>query len=283
VDDQAEERRVAGRLGRFYSPLISLDGILGLLSGEGVDPGRMTAESVYTRGLDCQNLGGFPQLQRTAEVVASLSPPGPGDLILDLGCGLGGPGRFLAERFACRVLGLDLVPERIEVARDLTKRTGLEDRVDHRVGDACALPVEAASCAQVWMLDASIHVRDKPRLFGEIARVLRPGGVLVLHDQVGPLPRAMRVVTRRAPYHAPSLTSLLRRVEDAGLRLLLWQDTTPHILSYFQDLERRRPSDVAPVDRSRRAFSSLVDAYLETLRGREGRTGLLLARRERAA
>jgi SAM-dependent methyltransferase len=263
------------RIGRFYGFLTSLEGILAVLAKEGVDTGRMRPADLATRGLDCQNLGGLALLEEIVSAVAEIAAPGAGERVLDVGCGIGGPGRVLAERFGCRVLGVDVVPARVGVARDLTERCGLAGRIEYRVADATALPAPDAAFAQAWMLDASVHVRDKRRLFAELARVVAPAGLLVLHDQMGPLPPAMRPLRRQAPWHAPPLAALIRRLEAAGFRLLRWRDTTPRVLAYFQDLDRL----VSREGREGGDLFALLDAYLATLGGQGGRTGLLIARR----
>jgi ubiquinone/menaquinone biosynthesis C-methylase UbiE len=86
--------------------------------------------------------------------------------------------------------------------------TGMSDRISYRVAGASDLDFEDDSFEQVWMLDVSMHIRDKQALFAEIARVLSPDGLLVMHDQTRPLPKAMRPVMRQAPYIAPSLPQL---------------------------------------------------------------------------
>jgi ubiquinone/menaquinone biosynthesis C-methylase UbiE len=258
------------RLGRFYSEMTSLDGVMRAIAAEGLDPARVSAADLYSRGLDCHNLGGFAQVEAIAAAVERVGVPGPGEAVLDLGCGMGGPGRFVADRFQCRVVGVDLVEARVEVACALAELTRCGDRVSYRVADATALPFEAESFAQVWMLDASVHVRDKRALLSEIARVLRPGGLLVLHDQMGPLPPTMRPVTRRAPWVAPKLAQLVNRAEEAGLRLMLWQDTTALVREWFRKIQERMGGA---------AGNALLDACLKTLDGPAGRTGLLVARR----
>ena len=261
------------RLARFYAEMTSLETILAELGAEGLDPDRICAADLYTRGFDCHNLGGFPQLEATAAAVERIAAPRPGELVLDLGCGIGGPGRYLADRFGCRVVGVDLLPVRIDAARALAERARCE-RVEYHLGDATALGFGAASFAQVWILDASIHIRDKRALFGEIARVLRPGGMLVFHDQIGPLPRAMLPLIRRSPWVAPPLPALIRRIEEAGLRLLLLQDTTPRVREFFHRIQQRMQGVALP---------ALLEAYLTTLDGAAGRTGLLLAQRRDSA
>ena len=64
---------------------------------------------LYQRDIDCHNLGMYRMLVLLAEVVGEYGTPGPSDAVLDLGRGIGGPGRFLAERFGCSVLGVDAV------------------------------------------------------------------------------------------------------------------------------------------------------------------------------
>ena len=272
------------RLDRFYGAMTSVDAIVGALTAERLDVGDVTAADLYTRGLDCHNLGGYAQLEAIAAAVEAVDAPVAEDTVLDVGCGLGGPSRFIADRFGCRVVGVDLLPVRIDAARALADMIPTTDRVDYRVADASALPFEATGFAQVWMMDVSIHVRDKAALFGEIARVLRPGGLLVLHDQMGPLPRAMSPAKQAAPYVAPSLTQLIRLVEKAGFRLELWRDTTPEVLAFFHNRRQLAATfNVSPIDgpaeQGAQKGLALLAGYIKTLEGPAGRTGILIARR----
>src|SRR4051794_8880043 len=133
------------------------------------------------------------------------------------------------------------------------------------------------------MLDVGIHVRDRAAMFGELARVLRPGGLLVMHDQCGPLGPAMRPITRRMPFIAPPLPRLIRLVEEAGMRLCEWHDTTSPIAAYFSDVQATIPpadTEMSANARRRWAFVELTTTpYLLTLQGRSGCTGLLIAAR----
>lgn len=85
------------------------------LREDGVDPDAPTMEALapydqfHGRGLEA-----------TLEV-AELVPAGPGDSVLDIGSGLGGPARYFAGRFGCAVTGIDLTPEFCAAARHLTR------------------------------------------------------------------------------------------------------------------------------------------------------------------
>jgi ubiquinone/menaquinone biosynthesis C-methylase UbiE len=262
----------------------SLDSILSSLSAADVDIDHLPASDLYQRDLDCHNLGMHRMLELLVDVAANYGTPNPGDTLLDLGCGLGGPGRFLADRFGCSLIGVDLLPLRVELAQTLTNMTRMSDRLSYRVADATDLDFEDSSFEQVWMLDVSMHIRDKQALFAEIARVLRPDGLLVMHEQTGPLPKATQPVMRQAPYIAPSLPQLIRYVEDEGLRLLTWRDTTERVVEYFLRIRSMLGDGSQPVTdalgaEQRAQGSAVLDGYIETLANLGGRTGILVAKR----
>ena len=273
------------RLASFYEAISpSLDAIATALRAAGVDPDHCLARELYQRGLDCHNLGMHEMLGVLADVVGDHAPPGPDDEVLDIGCGLGGPGRFLVDRFGCSVVGVDLLPFRIELAQALSDVTGMGDRTSYRVADATQLDFEDSVLSQVWMLDVAIHIRAKQALFAQIARVLKPNGLLVMHDQTGPLPATMRPLTGRAPYVAPSLAQLIRLVEGAGMRVLTWRDTTGRVLAYFLGLrtmlgEVSSTGSTALRTDQREHSAVLLDAYIETLGSPCGRTGIIVAER----
>lgn len=270
------------QLASFYEVVTSVERVLASLRRAGVDTEQVQARDLYERDLDCQNNGGFAVLGAIAATAAGWGVPGPGDTVLDIGCGMGGPGRYLADRFGCSVAGIDLLAARVESAQALSELSGLAGRTSYRVADAAGLPFEDGSFAQVWVLDVSIHVTPKAAMFAEVARVLRAGGLLVLHDQLGPLPAAMAPVTRLAPYVAQTLPQLISAVEEVGLQVLTWQDTTAPVLASLRQArarldEREPPADGRP--RPWREWARLTgDAYLAALGEQGGRMGLVVAR-----
>lgn len=117
----------------------------------------------------------------TAHVVGMMNLP-VGAHVLDVGSGLGGLARYLATEAGCRATGIDLTPEFVAVAQMLTERTGLTDRVDFRVGSALDLPWPAASFDAAMTFHVAMNIADRPRLYGEVARVVRPGGAFAIYD-----------------------------------------------------------------------------------------------------
>ena len=118
----------------------------------------------------------------------------PGETVLDLGSGAG-LDAFLAARQVGpegRVIGVDMTPAMVQKARANARQLGLP-QVDFREGRLEALPVEDASVDAVTSNCVINLVPDKAAVFAEIARVLRPGGRLVISDIVldGALPDAI--------------------------------------------------------------------------------------------
>ena len=115
--------------------------------------------------------------------------------VLDLGCGLGGPARFVAQQFGCSVTGIDLTADYIDAGNQLSEWTGLESKVKLTQGSALDLPFQAGSFDVIYMMHVGMNIREKERLAKEAFRVLKPRGVFGIYD-------VMRIGKRR--YIVPS-------------------------------------------------------------------------------
>lgn len=181
--------------------------VLDALRAAGKDLRHLTVDDLAAT--DQFHGGGRPATLRLAEL-AGLEHPRPDGRprrVLDVGGGLGGPARLLAERFGCTVTVVDLTESYVEVARELTALVGLEDRVTHEVADALDLPFAAASFDVVWTQNSGMNIEDKEALYRGIHRVLVPGGALAFQEPVaGP----------NAPPHYP-----LMWADDASISFLL--------------------------------------------------------------
>jgi len=104
------------------------------------------------------------------------------DLILDVGCGLGGTARYLAEHYKCRVKGIDLIEAYISAGTKLTGFANLSDRVELHFGSALDLPYENEQFDIVLTQHVQMNIVDKHRFYSEIERVLKPGGRFIFHD-----------------------------------------------------------------------------------------------------
>jgi len=150
--------------------------ILAALADAGVDTEELTPENLAPA--DQIHGGGLAATASHAAII----PFGPDTRVLDIGCGIGGPARYLAATFGCRVTGIDLTADFIDAARLLTEKMGLQDLVDFECADATKLPFDDRAFDVVWGQNVTMNIEDRTGFFAEVHRVLRPGGVMTLTE-----------------------------------------------------------------------------------------------------
>ncbi|MBU0492822.1 MAG: methyltransferase domain-containing protein, partial [Chloroflexi bacterium] len=165
----------------------------------------------------------FGGLEGTAELVG-LCHIGEGSYVLDVGCGVGATACFLAKRYGCRVMGVDIRARMVERAEERARRDGLSDQVAFRVADAQDLPFEDDLFDAVITESVTAFPEDKQRAVNEYARVTKPGGYVGLAEstwlQVPPPPELVAWVSQDVgscvrPLAADDWMGLL---ENAGLQ-----------------------------------------------------------------
>jgi len=150
--------------------------ILHALEARGVALAGLTEEILKDHDQD--HFGGV----EANDILASKAGIAQQHRVLDVCSGMGGPARYLAARIGCHVTGLDLTESRYRSAIRLTELVGLQHLVDHRLGNALAMPFQDASFDIVIGQEAWCHVPEKPKLISECARVVRPCGVIAFTD-----------------------------------------------------------------------------------------------------
>jgi SAM-dependent methyltransferase len=108
----------------------------------------------------------------------------PGARVLDAGCGVGGSSMWLAEQRGATAVGVNVVADHVERARQYAAERGLSTSVTFEVADYTATPFDDASFDVAWALESACHAPSKAALGAELGRVVRPGGRLVMAEYV---------------------------------------------------------------------------------------------------
>ena len=102
-----------------------------------------------------------------------------GSRVLDVGCGIGGSSRILANYYGFNVTGITISPAQVKRAKELTP---YECKCNFKVMDALDLKFDEGSFDGVWSVEAGAHMNNKTKFADQMLRILRPGGYLALAD-----------------------------------------------------------------------------------------------------
>lgn len=213
----------------------------------------------YPAELDPYSFTTWSELRRIADALRLAR----GDLLIDIGCGRGGPGLWVASVTGASLLGVDISPTALEAARGRAVALGLGNSATYAEGSFDAIPADSASARGVLSIDALLFAPDKQAAISDIARVLEPGGRLVAttwdyHTQ--PVNRPPQVED-----HRPLLI-------EAGFRVDSYDETPQWLenhrtldslmLDSVDELAEESGEDPAEVRAGIQEMSATVDAML---------------------
>jgi sarcosine/dimethylglycine N-methyltransferase len=228
LDGVRDHYRATGLTGRLKTVLAALGPEDQLLTPQQLG----VLDQFHTRGL-----AATAELAQLAGIAAGMS-------VLDVGSGIGGPARFLAATYGCRVTGVDLSDPFVDAARYLTERTGQSGQLSFQAASALELPFDDGRFDMALLQHVAMNISDRVLLYREIRRMLKPGGRFATFDVVlsggephYPLPWA------RTPATSFLLTVDATReaIEPAGFSMLAWQDDTEVAKAWFRQLRASGP------------------------------------------
>src|SRR5215213_7001759 len=152
--------------------------VLEALRGVGTDVDALRIEDLA--GLDQLHAGGVAATEHLFDVLALDAET----RLLDVGSGVGRPARLAAASRGCAVTGIDLSPTFVELARKLTERVGLADRVTFDLGSATEMPYGDGSFSRAMLNHVGMNIPEKGRVFADVRRVLEPDGRFAVYEQM---------------------------------------------------------------------------------------------------
>jgi ubiquinone/menaquinone biosynthesis C-methylase UbiE len=150
----------------------------------------------------------------------------PESHLLDVGSGIGGPARFFARTYGCKVTGIDLSEFNHRAARQRTREAGLDQLVTCVHGDALAIGFPDESFTHVFGCEALCYFPDKMRLYQTVHRALKPGGIIAFLEAACESPVRLRTEEHIAPFQYESITTYTSVLQAAGFESVHHYDTT---------------------------------------------------------
>ena len=248
---------VTGAIQNLYSQGDMLGRIVAFLRSQGIDPEHPSCEDLHicdqmhARGIDATRDHAWQ-----AGVRAGMH-------VLELGCGIGGASRYLAQEMGCQVTAIDLTQECVDVARELTERCGLGGAIDFRQADATDLPFGDAAFDHVWSHNVTMNIREKEKLASEIARVLKSGGRYSCWEVAR---CAEEEPAYPLPWASDASVSFLATPDDmqavlerGGLRVVRRVDVNAAYLAYLDDVRDRAQRGEPPSKLDPQALKDRAD------------------------
>jgi len=172
------------------------------------------------------------------------------DQILDVGCGLGGASRYIANKYDTRVTGIDLSQEYIDVGKELSAWVGLDKHVSLYQGSALAMPFEDEAFDGAIMLHVGMNIDDKMKLFVEVYRVLRPCACFGVYDimqiNAGELVYPVPWSTDNSTSRLATPDQYIEALEAAGFKVSTHNNRREFALGFMKQLRLKSVAGGGP-------------------------------------
>lgn len=216
---------------------------------DGLQAARKNVSSLTVA--DLSSIDEFHTRGRVSTIeVAELAEIKESDLVLEVGCGLGGTARYLADQYKCRVMGIDLTQEYVDVGKELTRLVGLKDGVELRHGNALSLPYQDDIFDIVWTEHVQMNIADKKGFYSELARVLKSNGRLLFHDVFRGEQNPQYYPVPWADEETMSFLATEKEVKEtmmhAGLEIESWSSRVEESVTSFSRVLKKIEADGFP-------------------------------------
>lgn len=170
--------------------------------------------------------------------------------ILDVGCGLGGASRYVANKYNNSVTGIDLTDEYIKTGNVLSAWLKLDKHVNLHQGSALSMPFDNELFDGAFMLHVGMNIEDKALLFKEIFRVLKPGASFGVYDVMrnndGDLVYPVPWATDESTSHLVAPNQYKSALENAGFEVSKKNNRRDFALEFFKTLREKTEASGGP-------------------------------------
>lgn len=215
---------------------------------------RLTAAGKAIEALECADLATVDEFHiggraATLELAQRMELDGS-SRVLDVGSGLGGPARTLAETYGCEVTGIDLTESFCAAATEISQWLGLSDRVRFVPGDATDLPFDPDSFDAAMTIHAAMNIPAKDAVYAGARRVLKPGGVFVVYDVLqgegGPVHFPVPWAREPSISHLATPGEMRALLGGAGFEIEDETDSSEQSLAWFREMMARMEESGPP-------------------------------------
>ena len=196
---------------------------------------------------------------------------GEGQTILDIACGYGGTLRTLAQ-MGCKVKGIDISQTCVDYAQQANAEAGLDDRIEVAVGDFHNIDSDDDAWDAVVCQEAIIHSDNRPRVFAEVSRVLRPGGIFALSDIVtgenAEIPMVEAAFARLGASAGATSNDYQQMARGAGFDIVHAEERLGDIRTHYDKLAEMLVEPIAGLDdEAIAAISQSIGRWQDALAG----------------
>ena len=196
---------------------------------------------------------------------------GEGQTILDIACGYGGTLRTLAQ-MGCKVKGIDISQTCVDYAQQANAEAGLDDRIEVAVGDFHNIDSDDDAWDAVVCQEAIIHSDNRPRVFAEVSRVLRPGGIFALSDIVtgenAEIPMVEAAFARLGASAGATSNDYQQLARGAGFDIVHAEERPGDIRTHYDKLAEMLVEPIAGLDdEAIAAISQSIGRWQDALAG----------------
>ncbi len=172
------------------------------------------------------------------------------DHIIDVGCGLGGASRYVAKKYSNKVTGIDLTQEYVETGNVMCSWLNLDSQIKLVHGSALSMPFEEGTFDSGYMLHVGMNIEDKPQLFTEIFRVLRPGSTFGIYDVMrcneGDLIYPVPWAAEQSSCYLSTVAQYKQALGDAGFMVKSENNRRDFAIEFFEKLRIKMQENGGP-------------------------------------